>query len=439
MNILLIGGTHFIGPHVANACVRQGHAVTLFHRNPYSGDLISPKARHIFGNRKNEADLKEAIRSAAPDVIVDLFAMGEEDVAILDAALPGPAKVAFLSSADVYEAYSVLNGLGDAPIQEVPLGENASLRQSLYPLRGLLDTPFAQNYDKILVERRAQASRNILPVILRLGMIYGENDGNHRFREFVRVMHEGRAVLPLPSDYLRWVSSMGYVKNIAYGIYLAAINGVPGSVYNLAEAQPVSMKEWAQRLAAQMHWDGEVVPQDAGTPGLNLQQHFVLDTTKIRRELGYEEPYSLEEGLRATIAWELEGLRQTGVTEVAAALIWEGDHFLICQRPADKARGLLWEFVGGKVEPGETKEEALIRECREELAVTLTVGEVFMEVTHRYPDVTVHLTLFHAAIAQGTPRLLEHNDMKWITPEEIPEYAFCPADEEILKRLREIP
>ena len=124
------------------------------------------------------------------------------------------------------------------------------------------------------------------------------------------------------------------------------------------------------------------------------------------------------------------------MTEVAAALIWDGDRFLACQRPANKARGLLWEFVGGKVEPGETREQALIRECREELAVTVRVGGIFMEVTHEYPDLTVHLTLFHAAIADGTPQMLEHNDLRWVTIEEMDELAFCPADEVILDELR---
>ncbi|MBR5602172.1 MAG: (deoxy)nucleoside triphosphate pyrophosphohydrolase [Clostridia bacterium] len=124
------------------------------------------------------------------------------------------------------------------------------------------------------------------------------------------------------------------------------------------------------------------------------------------------------------------------MTEVVAALIWDENKFMICQRPAHKARGLLWEFVGGKVEPGETKEQALIRECREELAVTLRVGEVFMEVTHEYPDLTVHLTLFHATIAEGVPQMLEHRDIKWITPDEIPNYDFCPADEEILENIQ---
>ena len=122
--------------------------------------------------------------------------------------------------------------------------------------------------------------------------------------------------------------------------------------------------------------------------------------------------------------------------EVVAALIWEGDTFMICQRPAHKARGLLWEFAGGKVEPGETKEQALVRECREELAVTLQVGEVFMELTHQYPDLTVRLTLFCASIQEGTPKMLEHNDIRWITVGEIDQYPFCPADNEILEKLK---
>jgi len=125
------------------------------------------------------------------------------------------------------------------------------------------------------------------------------------------------------------------------------------------------------------------------------------------------------------------------MVEVVAALIWDKDKFMICQRPACKARGLLWEFVGGKVEPGETKEQALVRECREELAVTLSVGDIFMDVVHEYPDLTVHLTLFNATISEGEPQKLEHNDIRWITPSEMQNFAFCPADEEILAKIIE--
>ena len=126
------------------------------------------------------------------------------------------------------------------------------------------------------------------------------------------------------------------------------------------------------------------------------------------------------------------------MTEVVAALIWDGDRFMACQRPPHKTRGMLWEFVGGKVEPGETREEALIRECREELAIELRVDDLFMEVVHEYPDLTVHLSLYNASIAAGEPQRLEHHDIRWLTVEEIDDYMFCPADDEILKRLKEV-
>lgn len=124
------------------------------------------------------------------------------------------------------------------------------------------------------------------------------------------------------------------------------------------------------------------------------------------------------------------------MTEVVAALIWDKDKFMICQRPAHKARGLLWEFVGGKVEKGETGPQALVRECREELDVEISVGDIFMQTVHEYPDIKIRLTLYNAEIAAGIPKLIEHNDIKWIAPAQIDGYNFCPADEEILKKLK---
>ena len=128
---------------------------------------------------------------------------------------------------------------------------------------------------------------------------------------------------------------------------------------------------------------------------------------------------------------------QRKITEVVAALIRDKDKFLICQRPAHKGSPLLWEFVGGKVEPGETKEQALVRECREELGITLSVGASYMDVLHEYPDITVHLTLFEAAIIDGVPQKLEHNDIRWVTVQQMQDYPFCPADVVILRRLME--
>ena len=124
--------------------------------------------------------------------------------------------------------------------------------------------------------------------------------------------------------------------------------------------------------------------------------------------------------------------------DVAAALIWDQEkRFMICQRPVHKARGLLWEFVGGKAEPGETLPQTLVRECREELDITVNVLDVYTQLVHEYPDITIRLTLFNCTVASGEPKLLEHNDLKWIHPREIPQYEFCPADKDILKMLME--
>ena len=123
------------------------------------------------------------------------------------------------------------------------------------------------------------------------------------------------------------------------------------------------------------------------------------------------------------------------IVQVAAALIWDEDKFMICQRPTNKTRPLQWEFVGGKAEEVETRQQALVRECMEELGVTVNVGDIFMELDHQYPDIFIHLTLFNASIKSGTPQMLEHNDIRWIHPREIPQYTFCPADKEILEKI----
>ena len=125
------------------------------------------------------------------------------------------------------------------------------------------------------------------------------------------------------------------------------------------------------------------------------------------------------------------------MVQVVTALIWENNKFMICQRPAHTGNGLLWEFVGGKVEAGETLQEALIRECKEELNVTVSVGDIFAEADHVYPDIAVHITFFNAKIVEGTPEKLEHNDIRWISPKEIPNYDFCAADVDMLKKIME--
>lgn len=124
------------------------------------------------------------------------------------------------------------------------------------------------------------------------------------------------------------------------------------------------------------------------------------------------------------------------MTQVVAALIWHDEKFMICQRPPHKARGLLWEFVGGKVEAGESKQQALVRECREELNILVDVHDVFMKVLHEYPDISIELTLFNCTILSGELMLNEHKAMQWISPMQIEDFDFCPADKEILKEIK---
>ena len=132
----------------------------------------------------------------------------------------------------------------------------------------------------------------------------------------------------------------------------------------------------------------------------------------------------------------MRAYERTIMVEVVAGLIWKDGKFMICQRPENKARALLWEFVGGKVEKGESREDALVRECKEELDVTVKPLDVFCTVDHVYPDITIRLVLFNAEILSGEPKLLEHADLKWISADEIDNYEFCPADKEILEKIK---
>ena len=132
----------------------------------------------------------------------------------------------------------------------------------------------------------------------------------------------------------------------------------------------------------------------------------------------------------------MRAYERTIMVEVVAGLIWKDGKFMICQRPKNKARALLWEFVGGKVEKGESREDALVRECKEELDVTVKPLDVFCTVDHVYPDITIRLVLFNAEIVSGEPKLLEHADLKWISANDIDNYEFCPADKEILEKIK---
>jgi 8-oxo-dGTP diphosphatase len=123
--------------------------------------------------------------------------------------------------------------------------------------------------------------------------------------------------------------------------------------------------------------------------------------------------------------------------EVVAALVISGGKIMVCQRAEGKSNALLWEFPGGKVEEGEKKGEAIVRECREELSAELSPLGVCADTYYAYPMGEIHLSLLRCEVKSGSIRNLEHNDIRWIAPEEIDAYPFCPADEALIKQLKE--
>ena len=121
------------------------------------------------------------------------------------------------------------------------------------------------------------------------------------------------------------------------------------------------------------------------------------------------------------------------VIEVVGGIIRRGGTYLLGKRPEGKSQGGHWEFIGGKIEPGETPEQALARECREEIALDIVNEKIRTAVTHAYSDRTIHLTLIDCEPAPGAePIALEHSELGWFTPEEMSTLDFCKADAELL-------
>ena len=227
-------------------------------------------------------------------------------------------RVIAISSCDVYRACGVLHGSEPGPLEPVPLTEESRLRTKLqtYPpdrikmlqqVFGWLD----DEYDKIPVEREILADARLPGTVLRLPMVYGPGDALHRLMPIVKRVGDGRRVILFEEKLARWRAPRGYVENVAAAIALAATDDrAAGRIYNVGEKENLSELEWAQRVAAVVGWTGEFVllPADCMPPHLlmpgNTEQHWSTDTTRIRAELGYQEPVAQEEAIRRTIEWE---------------------------------------------------------------------------------------------------------------------------------------
>jgi nucleoside-diphosphate-sugar epimerase len=312
MKILIIGGTNFIGPPVVRQLSAMGHQVTVFHRGKTTTDL-PPDVNQIIGDRSLLPNFKSQFQQISPDVVVDMICYTEDDAHITMNAFKGIAqRVVAISSMDVYRAYGVILGT-ESDVISVPITEDSPLRTSLYPFREMpfrpLNAPL--DYEKILVERVIMADRELPGTIVRLPMVYGENDPLHRLFPYIQRMDENRPVIVLSESIAKWRGSYGYVENVAYGIALAIIDKrASDRIYHVAEVEVLTEAERIARIAEVAGWQGKIMivgkehlPAEWKLP-VNTEQDWFVDTTRIREELGYSEIISSVEALRRTINWE---------------------------------------------------------------------------------------------------------------------------------------
>jgi nucleoside-diphosphate-sugar epimerase len=323
MRILILGGTGFIGPFVVKQLHNLGHEVAVFHRGRTEAGLPTA-VRHIhceslaFGDRRCLRDFTTDFKSFSPDVIVDMIPMTEQDAeAVVDTFEGMAQRVVAISSQDVYRAYSKLQKLETGNLEPIPLKEDAPLRQKRYPYRSEQarnpndPRKWLDDYDKILVEQIVMNNPRFPGTILRLPLVYGPGDRQHRIFSELKRMDDKRPAILLDQGFAQWRWTRGYVENVALAICLAITDTeAAGRIYNVGEADALSMADWVKAIGEAAHWRGEIIQLPAERLPAHLRvdfdtrQHLVADTTRIRAELGYSEIVNRDIAIQHTIAWE---------------------------------------------------------------------------------------------------------------------------------------
>lgn len=312
MRVLAIGATGFIGQHVVRLLVGLGHDVGVFHRKK-TNPTVPEGARAIRGDRDQLADFRSEIEHFAPEVVLDMILYTEEQARQVVKTFRGKAeRVVAVSSADVYRNYDGLHGKATAPPDIGPLAEDAPLRETRYPYRGQsLPVASADDYEKILVEQAVLSEPELAATVLRLPAVYGPGDRQHRLQPYLRRMADDRAVILLEERHAGWRWTRGFVGNVAAAVALAVVDRRSANrVYNVGDDPTLTEREWAERVGVAAGWSGDVAAIPAGAlrddlnPPLDWRYDLWTDTTRIRSELGYVQPVSLDEALRRTVEWE---------------------------------------------------------------------------------------------------------------------------------------
>jgi nucleoside-diphosphate-sugar epimerase len=317
MRVMVIGGTGFSGPHVVRRLHAMGHRLTLFHRGQTRAEL-PPDVEEIEGDREELRANAERLRALRPDVVLHMFAMAERHGRDLVETFRGFARrVVVISSQDVYLPYGRLWKVEPGPPVPMPLTEDGPLRTVLFPHKDATSPIFRkwrkelQEYDKILVERAVMGDPALPGTVVRLPAVHGPGDPGHRLFDLLKRMDDGRPAILLDERAARWRWSRGYVEDVAHAITLAvADERAAGRIYNVAWEEALPMTEWVRRVGEAAGWRGEVVALPTEqlpahlVPETDPSYDWVVDTARIRRELGYAEVVPFEEALRRTVEWE---------------------------------------------------------------------------------------------------------------------------------------
>jgi nucleoside-diphosphate-sugar epimerase len=318
MRILILGGTNFVGPHVVRQLAASGHEITIFHRGATEAELPE-RVRHIHGDFASfDAHLDELKRPdglKSPEVVLDMVPFREEDAARVKAFAGVARRVVVISSQDVYRAYGRLWRTEPGPPDTVPLTEDSPLREKL--------SPAGLDYNKTAIERAVMNDQNLPATILRLPATHGPGDDKHRLFPYLKRMDDGRPAILLDEAYAGWRWSRGYVEDVAHAIALAVTDErATGRIYNVAYPETPSEAEWVKAIARVYDSDRPLTP-DTRHPSVEVvalpshqlppslrremfdfSQQYEVDSSRIRRELGYSETVPFDEALRRTISWE---------------------------------------------------------------------------------------------------------------------------------------
>lgn len=316
MNILVIGGTSgFIGTQAVRKLAAAGQAITVFHRGQTNTNL-PPGVNHILGDRQQLADFADEFKRVAPQVVIDMYLRFERDAVAVMQAFRGIAeRIVAVSSQDVYRTYGILWRNENTSPNVTPIGEDAPLRSVLYPYRRIANGPDdpKYSYDKIPVERVVMGDPRLPATVLRLPATYGPGDKQHRLFEYLKRMDDGRPFILLGEDEARWSQTHGYVENVADAVALAATNEQAANrIFNVGEETAWSRTEWIRNIGQAVGWGGEVIAMPENLLPEHLRSltgykhDLVVDTSRIRKELGYAERVPRNGALLKTIAWERE-------------------------------------------------------------------------------------------------------------------------------------